>query len=36
MLMMLMIILLHSKEREIFRNIYNKRPDKTEEITKKN
>ena len=26
----------HSKEREIFRNIYNKRPDKTEEITKKN
>ena len=27
--------LLHSKEREIFRNIYNKRLDKIEELTKK-
>ena len=27
--------LLHSKEREIFRNIYYKRLDKTEEVTKK-
>ena len=27
--------LLHSKEQEIFRNIYNKRLDKIEELTKK-
>ena len=27
--------LLHSREREIFRNIYNKRLDKIEELTKK-
>ena len=28
--------LLLSRERKIFKNIYNKRPDKTEELSKKN